>query len=78
MKRIHSSLKAFMCASVALCVCGVWAATPVVVWYGDFNTVSKEGTNGDTYELVVNGNTVAEDGSKITIADTNRKGVYVD
>lgn len=65
-------------AFAALMLCGgAWAATPVVVWDGDFGTTSKE-AGGDTYTLTMNDNTVAEDGSSITIADTNRKGVYLD
>lgn len=77
MSKLISGVKTLVCVSIALFCDGVWAATPVVVWDGDFGTLSKE-ADGDTYTLTVNGNTVAEDGSSITIADTDSKGVYVD
>lgn len=77
MKTIKQIATMAFAALMAQCV---WAAaTPVAVWDGDFRTDTKTGTNNDTYKLVVNGNTVADDaaGSSITIADTERKGVYI-
>lgn len=72
-----SKIKSFLASVALMLVGGAWAATPVVVWDGDFKTTSKV-TDGDTYTLTVNDNTVAEDGSSIMIADTERKGVYLD
>lgn len=72
------TIKYLMMALAALTAQLTFAAIPVAVWDGDFKTTSKAVGN-DTYTLAVNGNTVADDetGSSITIADTERKGVYI-
>lgn len=60
-----------MLALLAALVCGgAWAATPIAVWDGDFKNTKK----GD-YTLSANGNTVATDGSSITIAAS--KGISI-
>ena len=45
---------------------GAWAATPVadVVWESDFSS-SKTGTDGNTYSITLNGNTVNSDGNLV-------------
>lgn len=48
------------------------APTPVALWNGDFNETTK-----GNYTLSANGNTVAADGSSITISTTATKGVQV-
>ena len=47
-----------------------WAAVPVAVWEGDFNTESK---NNVTFDA--NGNTVAADGATVTITESSSGGV---
>jgi len=72
-KTMNLSLKAIGVAILALIGIGLirsaHAATPVAVWDGDFKTTVK-----GNYTLDANGNTVAADGSTITIAS---KGVKV-
>ncbi len=55
------------CAALMLCG-GAWAATPVAVWDGDFNVLTKNG-----YTININGNT--NNGKDITIGAT--QGVIV-
>lgn len=78
---MHTNLKSVLARTFALALTFITgsalAATPVAVWDGDFDVVQKRGTNNDTFTLAVNGNIVAADGLSITIADTERKGVYV-
>lgn len=61
-----------MLVIVSLCGLVAHAVEPVAVWNGDFNTTTK----GD-YTLTANGNTVASDGSSITIVANATKGVKV-
>ena len=47
-----------------------WAAVPVAVWDGDFNTATK---NNVTFDA--NGNTIAANGATVTIAEASNGGV---
>ncbi len=66
--------------ALALLVCGsAWADPPTatVVWESDFDTASKTGTDGNTYSLTLNGNTVNANGD-IVIASSATTGAVVD
>ena len=54
-----------------------WSDSAVVIWEaGQFGVLSKTGSDGNTYTLNANGNSVAADGSSITINQS--VGVKVD
>jgi len=66
---MKSKTTKILALTAVLCGLHLSAATPVAVWEGDFKTTVK-----GNYTLYPNGNTVAEDGSTITIGV---KGVKV-
>ncbi|MBO6120940.1 MAG: hypothetical protein J6Q49_03690 [Kiritimatiellae bacterium] len=71
-KSARSRLRAAVFACAAALGLGAYAATPVAVWDGDFNVTEK---NGVTF--YANGNTVAEDGSTVTISSDATVAPYV-
>lgn len=64
-------MKKTLLFAAVLCGMTSFAAEPVAVWNGDFNVTTK-----GNYTLSANGNTVAADGSSITIASS--AGVKID
>ena len=71
-KSARSRLRAAVFACAAALGLGAYAATPVAVWDGDFNVTEK---NGVTF--YANGNTVAENGSTVTISSDATVAPYV-
>lgn len=53
------------------------APTPTVVWESDFGTATKTGSDGNSYTITLNDNTVNSDGN-IEIASSATKGAIID
>lgn len=70
-------MKKTLLFAAVLCGMTSFAAEPVAVWNGDFDTTEKIGTDTKTYTLSANGNTVAADGSSIIIAGGSTKGIKI-
>lgn len=60
-----------------LLTANLWAVTPIVYWNGDFGTASKTGTDGNTYTLTLNGNSVENGNLVINSSNGSNKGAYL-
>lgn len=67
-----SKIKSFLASVALMLVGGAWAATPVVVWDGDFGTLTKDGCTLD-----LSTHAVSVESNKVTIAAAPAKGVKV-
>lgn len=73
------SIKALLSLLLVFAAGGAWAVapTPTVVWESDFGTATKTGTDGNSYTITLNDNTVNSEGN-IEIASSATKGAIID
>lgn len=78
MQKIRSLFVAAIALAASFVSSSALAATPVVVWSGDFLKDSKTGTDNKTYTIVPNtGNSIASDGSYVQIGDSATLGALI-
>ena len=78
--RAFAPLARHLAALLAILATGAaWATapTPTVVWESDFGTATKTGTDGNSYTITLNDNTVNSEGN-IEIASSATKGAIID